>query len=162
LNEFRQPGNSKRKKKGCVVLKIRDIMTHRVAFVNPQTTVVEAAQLMQKHDVGAIPVCEGEKILGIVTDRDIVVRNIAHGKDPHSTPVREVMTTDVKSVTPEMNLSQAAGIMADQQIRRLPVLENERLVGMVSLGDLATKAKFDVEISQALGDISFPSEPEKL
>ena len=137
-------------------------MTDDVAVVSPDTTVLEVAQLMQKHDVGAVPVCEGANVVGLVTDRDIVVRNIAHGKDPHQTPVKEVMTTQVKSVNPEMSLSQAAGIMAAEQIRRLPVVEGNRLVGMLSLGDLATKAKFDVELATTLGEISLPSEPEKM
>lgn len=137
-------------------------MTDDVAVVSPDTTVLEVAQLMQKHDVGAVPVCEGANVVGLVTDRDIVVRNIAHGKDPHQTPVKEVMTTQVKSANPEMSLSQAAGIMAAEQIRRLPVVEGNRLVGMLSLGDLATKAKFDVELATTLGEISLPSEPEKM
>ncbi|MGE5605376.1 MAG: CBS domain-containing protein [Bacteroidota bacterium] len=143
-------------------MKIRDIMTDDVAVVSPDSTVLEVAQLMQKHDVGAVPVCEGANIVGLVTDRDIVVRNIAHGKDPHQTPVKDVMTTQVKSANPEMSLSQAAGIMAAQQIRRLPVVDENRLVGMVSLGDLATKAKYDVELGTTLGEISLPSEPEKI
>ena len=143
-------------------LKIKDIMTDNVAAVSPDTTVIEVAQLMQKHDVGAVPVCEGANIVGLVTDRDIVVRNIAHGKDPQQTPVRDVMTTQVKLANPEMSLSQAAGIMAAQQIRRLPVVNEEHLVGMVSLGDLATKAKYDVELATTLGEISLPSEPEKM
>ena len=144
------------------VVEIRDIMTDKVACVNPQTTVVEAAQLMQKHNVGAVPVCQGQKVMGIVTDRDIVVRNVAHGKDPYTTSVLDIMTTDVKSITPEMNLNQVAGIMAEQQVRRLPVIENDRLVGIVSLGDLATKAKFDMELARTLGEISYPSQPEQL
>lgn len=143
-------------------MKIKDIMTDKVAYVNPQTPLIEVAQLMQKHDVGAVPVCEGQKVMGVVTDRDIVVRNVAHGKDPHSTPVRDVMTTDVRSISPEMSLNQVAEIMADQQIRRLPVIENDHLVGMVSLGDLATKAKYDVELAQTLGQISYPSKPEQV
>jgi CBS domain-containing protein len=143
-------------------LKIKEIMTDQIACVQPQTSVVETAQLMQKHDVGAIPVCEGEKVLGIVTDRDIVVRNVAHGKDPSLTPVRDIMTTSVKSITPEMSLSQAASMMAEQQIRRLPVVENDRLVGMVSLGDLATKANTDMELGRTLGEISYPSQPEQI
>ncbi len=143
-------------------MKIRDIMTDDVAVVSPDTTVIEVAQLMQKHDVGAVPVCEGANVVGLVTDRDIVVRNIAHGRDPHLTPVRDVMTTQVKAANPEMSLSQAAGIMAAQQIRRLPVIAENHLVGMVSLGDLATKAKYDVELGTTLGEISLPSEPEKM
>lgn len=160
---FSNRGKSKSKNERIVfVVKIKDIMSDKVACVNPQTTVVEAAQLMQKHDVGAIPVCEGQKILGIVTDRDIVVRNVAHGKDPHATLVSDVMSTGVKSISPDMSLNQAAGIMADQQIRRLPVIENDHLVGMISLGDLATKAKFDVELARTLGEISYPSQPEQI
>jgi len=143
-------------------MKIKDIMTNDLATVSPDTTIIEVAQLMQKHDVGAVPVCEGTNIVGLVTDRDIVVRNIAHGKDPQQTAVRDVMTTQVKAANPEMSLSQAAGIMAAQQIRRLPVVEENRLVGMVSLGDLATKAKYDVELATTLGEISLPSEPEKM
>lgn len=160
---FNQARKNKIKKERVVfVVKIREIMTDKVAYVDPQTTVVEAAQLMQKHNVGVVPVCQGQKVLGIVTDRDIVVRNVAHGKDPHTTSVRDVMTTDVKSITPEMSLNQVAGIMADLQIRRLPVIENDCLVGIVSLGDLATKAKFDMELARTLGEISYPSQPEQL
>lgn len=144
------------------MVKIKDIMTEKVACVDPQTPLTEVAQLMQKLDVGAVPVCEGQKIMGFVTDRDIVVRNIAHGKDPHVTPVRDVMTSHVQSISPEMSLDQAADIMADHQIRRLPVVENDHLVGMISLGDLATRAKHDVELAQTLGEISYPSKPEQI
>lgn len=137
-------------------------MTDDLAVISPDAMVIEAAQIMQKHDVGVVPVCEGTNMVGLVTDRDIIVRNIAHGNDPHQTPVKDVMTTQIKSISPEMSLSQAAGIMATQQIRRLPVMEENRLVGMVSLGDLATKAKYDVELSTTLGKISVPSEPERI
>jgi CBS domain-containing protein len=143
-------------------LKIKDIMNHEVAYVSPETTVTQAAQLMQKHDVGSIPVCQGEHLIGIVTDRDIVVRNIAHGRDPHSTPVRDVMTSQVRMVNADMDLHQAAEIMAKSQVRRLPVVDKDRIVGIVSLGDLATQAKTDVELAKTLGLISTPSEPENL
>ena len=143
-------------------MKIKDIMTNQVAYVSPENNVVEAAQLMQKHDVGSLPVCQGEHIVGIVTDRDIVVRNIAHGKDPRSTPVKDVMTSQVKLVSPEMNLNQAAELMAGSQIRRLPVVDRDKIVGMVALGDLAAYAKTDVELAKTLGMISSPSEPENL
>lgn len=143
-------------------MKIKDIMSNHVAYLNPDANLVEAAQLMQKHDVGVLPVCQGENVVGIVTDRDIVVRNIAHGKDPQSTPVKQVMTSDVRMISPEMELEQAAEIMADHQIRRLPVVEHNRIVGMVSLGDLATQAKYDVELANTLGKISSPSKPENI
>jgi CBS domain-containing protein len=145
-----------------IFLKIKEIMTDKVAFVSPETTVVETARLMQKHDVGSIPVCEGPNLVGIVTDRDIVVRNVAHGKNPSTIPVREIMTTTVKTIAPEMELNQVAELMSQQQIRRLPVVENNQLVGMVSLGDLATQAKHDVEVASTLGEISQPSRPEKI
>jgi CBS domain-containing protein len=143
-------------------MKIKEIMTNQVAYLSPEDNLVEAAQLMQKHDVGVLPVCQGENVLGIVTDRDIVVRNIAHGQDPKTTPVKNVMTADVQMVSPDMNLNQAAEMMADNQIRRLPVVENNRIVGMVALGDLATQAKYDVELATTLGKISTPSRPENL
>jgi CBS domain-containing protein len=143
-------------------VKIKEIMTDQVAYLNPDANLVEAAQLMQKHDVGVLPVCQGQEVLGIVTDRDIVVRNIAHGQDPKTTPVKNVMTSDVKMISPEMSLDQAAELMADHQIRRLPVVDNQRIVGMVALGDLATQAKYDVELGMTLGKISTPSEPENL
>ncbi|HEX3045675.1 MAG TPA: CBS domain-containing protein [Bacillota bacterium] len=143
-------------------MKIKDIMTDQLACIKPESTVTEAAQMMQKHDVGVIPVCEGEKVIGILTDRDIVVRNIAHGNNPQVTPVRDVMSSEVTYATPEMSIHQAAGIMAVKQIRRLPVVEEQKLVGMVSLGDLATKGKYDVELSTTLSEISEPSQPENL
>lgn len=143
-------------------MKIKDIMTDQVAFVSPGTTVVEAAQMMQKHDIGAVPVCEGQNVVGILTDRDIVVRNIAHGMDPSLTPVKDVMSSQVETVGPEMSLTQAAELMSDKQIRRLPVIDNNRIVGMVSLGDLATQAKHDVELAGTLGEISQPSQPENM
>jgi CBS domain-containing protein len=143
-------------------MKIKEIMTNQIASLNPEANLVEAAQLMQKHDVGVLPVCQGENVLGIVTDRDIVVRNIAHGNDPKTTPVKNVMTSNVQMVNPEMSLNQAAELMADHQIRRLPVIDNNRIVGMVALGDLATQAKYDVELATTLGEISTPSKPENL
>ena len=143
-------------------LKIKDIMTDTVAFVSPDTTVVETAQLMQKHDIGSMPVCEGSNIVGIVTDRDIVVRNVAHNKDPKITPVRDVMTSQVKTLTPDTDLNQAATMMSQDRVRRIPVVNNNRLVGMISLGDLATQAKSDVELAKTLGEISSPSEPENM
>ncbi len=143
-------------------MKIKDIMTNEVAYVSPDTNVVQAAQLMQKHDVGSVPVCQGDQIIGMITDRDIVVRNIAHGKDPKVTPVRDVMTSQVQVVNSDMDLHQAAAIMANSQIRRLPVVDNDRLVGIVALGDLATQAKTDVELAKTLGMVSNPSQPENL
>jgi len=143
-------------------MKVKDIMTRNVACLNPAATVLEAAQLMQKHNVGSIPVCDESGVVGIVTDRDIVVRNIAHGKDPGQTPVRDVMTSQVIAVGPETDIRDVFGIMSQKKVRRLPVVENNQLVGIIALGDIATNAPQDVEISSTLADISSPSRPEKI
>lgn len=135
-------------------MKVKDIMTKDVAYINPDSTLVEAAQLMQKHNVGSIPVCDASGVIGIVTDRDIIVRNIAHGKSPQSTPVRDVMTGQVTTATPEMEVDDITKIMAQKQIRRLPVVENNMIIGMVALGDVATDNRFNFEASEALTEIS--------
>lgn len=143
-------------------MKVKDIMTKNIAYVNPQSKVIEAAQLMQKHNVGSIPVCDQNGVIGIVTDRDIVVRNVAHGTSPQDTPVQDVMTSQVKTVSPDTDVNDISDIMSNDQIRRLPVVENNRLVGMVSLGDMAVNPRVDMEASEALTDISKPSQPSNL
>ena len=140
-------------------MKVKDIMTKDIVYINPNATVTEAAQLMQKHNIGSVPVCEQNKLIGIVTDRDIVVRNIANGMNPNNTKVRDVMTSQVASATPDMDVSDAASIMSQKQIRRMPVIESNNLVGIVSLGDMATNPYTDTEASHALSEISFPSKP---
>lgn len=142
-------------------MKVRDVMTKSVVTVSPDTTIKEVAELMQKHNVGAIPVVDQNGIAGIVTDRDLVVRNIASGKDPFSTPVRDVMTSQVATVRPDEDLHSVTKIMSSRQIRRLPVVEDRQLIGMVSLGDIATTGKQDltIEASEALSEISKPSKP---
>lgn len=143
-------------------MKARDIMTKDIAYINPNATVTEAAQLMQKHNIGAVPVCDNNGLVGMVTDRDIVVRNVAHQKSAQDTKVKDVMTSQVVSVAPDTDESEITKLMSQEQIRRLPVVENNRLVGMVSLGDIATVQDFgSVEAAEALGDISKPSNPQK-
>ena len=143
-------------------MKVKDIMTKNVANINPDTSETEAAQLMQKHNVGSISVCDKSGVIGLLTDRDIVVRNVAHGTDPHSTPVKNVMTSKVTTVTPEMDIEQVTGIMSRSQIRRVPVVENNMLVGIVALGDIATDSRSDMEASEALSGISVPSKPSQM
>lgn len=143
-------------------MKVKDVMTKSVAYINPTSSVTEAAQLMQKHNVGSVPVCDQTGVIGIVTDRDIVVRNVAHGTDPQTTPVKNVMTSQVTTVTPDMDISQVSDLMSRSQVRRLPVVENNKLVGIVALGDMASDSRFDTEAAEALTDISRPSRPSKL
>ncbi|MFZ5987228.1 MAG: CBS domain-containing protein [Bacillota bacterium] len=143
-------------------MKVKDKMTKNVAYVNPTNTVVEAAQLMQKHNVGSIPVYDQRGVVGIVTDRDIVVRNVAHGKVPNDTKVQDVMTSQVTTVTPDMDIDEVSKLMAQQQIRRVPVVENNQIVGILALGDMATDMRFDTEASEALSEISKPSKPFRI
>ena len=141
-------------------MKVRDKMTTNVTYINPESTVVEAAQLMQQHNVGSIPVCDQTGVIGIVTDRDIIVRNIAHGKNPRNTPVRDVMTAKVATASPDMDVDDVTKMMAQNQIRRVPVVDNNKIVGMLALGDVATDNRFNVEASEALTEISKPSSPQ--
>lgn len=141
-------------------MKLKDIMTRNVSTVSPDSPIKEAAEIMRNLDVGVVPVCEGKKPVGIVTDRDIVIRNVAKEGNANK-PVREVMTSGIIYGEPDMSVSEAADIMAVRQIRRLPVVENDELVGIVSLGDLAVNEMTDMEAGQALTDISVPSKGQK-
>lgn len=143
-------------------MKVKDIMTKNVAYINPDSNLVEAAQLMQKHNVGSVPVCDSSGVIGIVTDRDIVVRNIAHGNNPQNSAVKDVMTSSVTTATPDMDVDDVSRIMAQNQIRRIPVVENNKLVGMVALGDVAADPRFDTEASEALTEISRPAKPQNM
>lgn len=144
------------------MLKVKDKMTKNVAYVSPNTSITETAQLMQRHNIGSVPVVDDNNLVGIVTDRDIVVRNIAHGNDPRSTPVSDIMTTNVITVTPDADMEEVTAKMAINQIRRVPVVENNRLVGILAIGDMATDRRFNMEASEALSEISRPSKPEMM
>ncbi len=132
---------------------LRDIMTTNVDYVEPHDNVYEVALKMKDDDVGIIPVCEDGTLLGIITDRDLVVDGIAE-KRPGSTKVTDVMHQNVVTANPDTTEEEAAAIMAEHQIRRLPVLENGKLVGIVSLGDLAVSNTGNDEAGEALQDIS--------
>jgi CBS domain-containing protein len=137
-------------------MKVKDIMTRNVAYVKPDATVFDAASLMQQYNVGSVPVCDQNGVVGIVTDRDIVVRNISKGSDPKSTPVSSIMTTNVTTVSPDTDVGTLGAIMSEKQVRRVPVVDNNNLVGIVALGDLAVDYRFDTEASEALTEISRP------
>lgn len=134
-------------------MKVKQIMTTDVSSVTPQDTVSKAASIMEQLDVGSVPVTDSNKIVGIVTDRDIVLRGVAKGKDANQ-KVSDVMTTDVKYATPDMDVHKAADIMAENQIRRLPVVDSDSLVGIVAIGDLAVENIFENEAGEALHNIS--------
>lgn len=134
---------------------LRDVMTKPVIRIHPEETVLVAARLLEHYNIGALPVCGSDgRMCGVVTDRDIVTRCLASGRQPGSTSVRDVMTAQVVTAGADMNTVMAASLMGRQQIRRLPVTENGRLCGMVSLGDLAQKEETSIEAGDALGEIS--------
>ncbi len=144
-------------------MKVRDVMTTNVATVAPEKTVSDTARVMQAHNVGAVPVCQQNGIVvGIVTDRDIVVRCIANNGDPKTTQVKDVMTQEVITASPDLDTEEAARTMAQYKIRRLPVVENGTLVGVISIGDLATRHLLQDEAGEALSEISEPSKPMNL
>lgn len=138
-------------------MKVSDIMTKNVSFIKPDAPVTDAAKLMQQLDVGSIPVCDQSGVVGMVTDRDIVVRNVITGADPKATPVSSIMTTNIITVSPNSDVNDLSDIMSQKQVRRIPVVDNNTLVGIVALGDLATNKRFDTEASEALTDISKPT-----
>lgn len=140
-------------------MKIREIMTPAVQCVRPGDNLVEAAALMRELDVGAVPVCNGSELVGILTDRDITVRAVAEGHDPNRTPVRQVMTAEVVFVYDDEGLDAAVRMMERHRIRRAPVMTREkRLVGIVSLGDIAVDANA-VLSAEALREVSRPAAP---
>jgi len=141
-------------------MRLQEIMTKNVITAQPNTTVTDAAKIMQAHNVGAIPVCDqNKKVLGIITDRDIVVRSIANNGDPKTTTIDGLMTKEVVTAEPDMDAEEAARLMARHKIRRLPVVQNGRLVGIVAIGDLATHRVSVHEAAEALTEISQPSRP---
>ena len=136
-------------------MKLRDIMTNQVVKIQPEETVAVAARMLEHNNIGAMPVCSNDgRLCGMLTDRDIVTRCLASGKSPQTTTVREIMTGKVYVGRPDMEVSLAAGLMGREQIRRLPVMENGKLCGMVSLGDLARKEESSIEAGDALTEIS--------
>src|SRR5947208_341592 len=125
-------------------MKIRDVMTRGVECVRPDTTIQEAAGKMKALNVGPMPVCEGDRVTGILTDRDIVVRGVAEGRDMRTTRVQDVMTRDVHTVSEDADVKEAARLMKERQVRRLVVTgSGGTLAGIVSLGDIAVETRDD-------------------
>ena len=136
-------------------MKVHDVMTRRVIRVRGEEPVSVAARTLTHYNVGALPVTDAEdRVCGMVTDRDLVTRCVAAGKNPDRTPVREVMTTHVIAASPEQDALVAASKMAREQVRRLPVLENGRLCGMISLGDLAGNPESNSQAADAFLEIT--------
>jgi CBS domain-containing protein len=133
-------------------MNIRDVMTPNPRTVSPADSIQNAAQIMRDEDTGVVPVVENGRPVGIITDRDIVIRAVADGQMNRS--VRDIVSGSVVTAGPDMSTKDAVALMSEHQIRRLPVVENDRLVGMVSIGDLAVKSPDDRRVGDALQNIS--------
>lgn len=137
-------------------MKVREIMTKDIASLRSDDSLEHAAQLMKQYNCGSLPVCTQDKLIGIITDRDIAVRSVASGDDVSQKRVGDIMTNDVVFANPETDVNDAARIMSDRQIRRLPVVENNSLIGIVALGDISLEPACQESAEDALKNISKP------
>lgn len=134
---------------------IKDVMSRHIATVGEETTIADTAGLMEEYDIGVVPVVEQKQLLGVVTDRDIVLRCVAKGKDITQTKVKEVMSKNMVSVSPDQTLDMALQAMAGRQVKRLAVTDQGKLAGVISLSDIA-RIRSSAETSWALTEISMP------
>ena len=142
--------------------KLRDIMTRNVEIIAPKATVQEAAKKMQDLNVGALPVCDGDKLTGMITDRDLVMRVLAEGRNPKTVTVSEAISKDVVFCFEDDGVDKASQLMAQHQIRRLPVMSStKRLVGIVTLGDVAVHGKNSEASGDVLQQVSIPARPNR-
>ena len=135
-------------------MEIKDIMSKSVVDVHPNESVEVAARTMTHYNIGILPVCTNGKLCGVITDRDIVTRCLAANRQPSDTQIRQIMTQQVTTAEPNMKIGVAAHLMGRMQIRRLPVVENGKLCGMVSLGDMAIHEETAIDAGDALADVS--------
>lgn len=136
-------------------MQVKDLMNPSVVTIEPGSSAALAARLISRHNVGSLPVCgDDRRLRGVVTDRDIVLRCVAAEEDPAQTPVRDIMTRGCTTVSPGDDCREATRLMSLHQVRRLPVVEDGKLVGVISLGDVARSGRFDMEAAQALCEIS--------
>ncbi|MEX0700755.1 MAG: CBS domain-containing protein [Planctomycetales bacterium] len=143
-------------------MRLKDVMTRNPESVSPDTSVFAAAGKMKSLDVGFLPVCDGPKILGVATDRDIVLRSVAEGRDPQSTAIRDVMSEGVETLPEDADVEEAAQLMEREQIRRVVVTDGDgKCVGIVSLGDLAVKTHDDARCGDVLEEVSEPASPRR-
>jgi CBS domain-containing protein len=137
-----------------MALLVRHAMTEAPTTARPDLNAADAAGMMRNNDVGVIPIAENDTLLGLVTDRDLVLRVLAERKDPMNVTLRDVMTSSPVTVTPDMELTDARDLMAEHRIRRLPVMKGDELVGIISLGDIAVAMASKRAVGDALEDIS--------
>jgi CBS domain-containing protein len=139
---------------------VRDAMTADPRSIGKSVSVVEAARLMREQDIGSLPITDDEQLVGMITDRDITMRVVAEAADPNVTSVEDVYSRDLISVEPDNDLEEALGLMARHQVRRLPVVEDGRLVGIVAQADIALRAN-ETKTGELVEAISAPSEGDR-
>lgn len=135
-------------------MKVRDLMTERIAKAEPDTTLEEIAMMMKTENTGAVPVVDEDELIGIVTDRDIVMRCVAEGGDASEMTAEDIVSEDVETIDPDSDIGEALELMSRKQIRRLPVVDSGELVGMLSIGDIAVKQGDQEESGSVLKDVS--------
>lgn len=139
-------------------MQVRDVMTPQVDIIAPDATIADAAAAMRDGDFGMLPVAEGDRMTGAVTDRDIAVRGVADGRDPKAATVRDIMTEGIEWCFEDQDVTEVAAHMSRAKIRRMPVVNRDkRLVGIVALGDLAVESQTVRPAAQALSDVSEPT-----
>ena len=136
-------------------MKVNECMSSKICYCTPDSTITEVSKLMCDNHVGCIPVCDDNKcVVGLITDRDIILRSIACDKEVSKTPVSECMTTKVCCCNPETTVEEATKLMSDNQIRRLPVIQNNKIVGILSLGDIANQKQISSnQVAQTIENI---------
>jgi len=135
-------------------MKVRDVMTERIAKAMPETTLEEIAMMMKTENTGAIPVIDEDELIGIVTDRDIVMRCVAEGGDPTQMTAEDIVSEELDTIDPDSEVEEALHMMSQKQIRRLPVVDNGELIGMLSIGDIAVKQGDQEGSGRALKEVS--------
>lgn len=136
-------------------MQVREIMTTRIISVSSNSTVKDAALLMNKNNIGSVPVVDSGSVRGMLTDRDIVLRCVAESKDAGNLKVADICSQGAISVKPDETVSNAMHLMSSEQVRRLPVVDNGKLIGMLSFADIA-REKSGMELAEAISDISMP------
>ena len=143
-------------------MRVSEVMTRDAECIGPDSTLQQAAEKMKSLDVGSLPVCDNDRLAGMLTDRDITVRSVSDGQDPRTDRVRDAMTPKVIYCSEDQDIAEAAKLMKENQIRRLPVLNRDkRLVGIVSLGDLAVETHDEQLAGSTLEAVSEPSQPNR-
>src|SRR4030095_8162691 len=144
-------------------MKLKEILTPNPQVISPDAVICEAGRLMKQCDIGMLPVCDGERLVGVITDRDLAVRAVANGHNPLQTKVRDVMTPGICWCFHDQSLEEVAQLMEKKQIRRIAVLNrNKRLVGIASLGDFAVRSKYDHLTEELLEGVSQPAQAAPL